>query len=384
MIDTQTKNIKEINEELNLSLKQTFGENTDLSQNSVLGNLKIPFAIVLGYTHELIDYIITQINPRTAKGVWLDIICSLSNVYRKKNSKSQGVVTFVGNSGTDVVAGTKVTTNDNIEFLTIKTFTIIGSKFDAEVQSVEFGIPAVAANTIVNIEPTEGITAVTNQNPTQAGQLKETDAQLRQRRENSTAMNSNSTKEAIWSTLLDLEGVRKAFVFESDQKKSIPTEAYTGELPPSYFYILVDGGNDSQIAQAIAKTKTAGIPTIGNHSASYTDLTGETTTYYFNRPLSVDIKFEISISIVDHELYPQNGIAQIQENLLNYLSLNLTIGQKIFYTRIISAINQVAGMEIDDIKITKGSEPTVTNKSVDMAINEIGNYTLQNIKVMIL
>jgi uncharacterized phage protein gp47/JayE len=370
-----TKTTTEINDELDSAYKSSFGQHTDTSEHSVLGNIKAPVAIALGYVHGLLDFVVTQINPRTASGVYLDIVCSLNNIHRKKNSKSQAIVTFVGNSGTVVPKGTIVTTNDNIEFSTKQDEILIGTSLKVEVESVEYGIDRVAADTITNFTELDGISAVTNELASEAGELREADAELRRRRENSKAINSKSTIESMKANLLDLAGVSNAYVFESGDGYAIPISN-----PPSvYIYAIVDGGSSSDIAEVIAKTKTGGIPTIGTQSDTYTDLNGKVVTYYFDRPSEIEIKIKIGIVETNSQELPLNAVSQIQENLLEYLQ-TLNIGDNIYQSRAMSAINEVDGFVVDSFEIKKGDED-YSSSSISMAVNEVGLYSLENIEV---
>jgi len=377
-----TKDISQINDELNSSYKASFGENTDTSQHSVLGNVKAPVAIVIGFVHELLDYIMTQINPRTAKGTYLDIICSLNNIYRIANSKSQAIITFVSDSDDDIIIpkGTKVSTNDKVEFLTKNDALLLAKdSIKIAIESVEYGILSVSANSITNLDDTiPGILSVTNELRSESGELRETDAQLRKRREDSISVNSNSTVESIKANLLALDGVKSVFVYESGDGKTIPID----DLPDSYIYAVIDGGANSELAKVLAKTKTVGIPTVGNTSDTYTDLNGKVVTYYFDRPSKIKIEVDIEIIITNTNLYPLNGTSMMKQNLYDYLVL-LNIGDDIYQNLAMSALNTIPGCVVSTFKIKKGDED-FTSDAISMSVNELGTYSIEDISVRII
>lgn len=125
-----------------------------------------------------------------------------------------------------------------------------------------------------------GFTAVTNLLEPTYGRSQETDIELRQSYIAKSALRSNTMIESIVGELLNnIENVESASGYENDTD-------YTDErgLPPHSIEIIVEGGDDYLIAQAILRRKAGGIQTYGSVEVSVPGVYGDTIPVRFNRP----------------------------------------------------------------------------------------------------
>ena len=162
------------------------------------------------------------------------------------------------------------------ENLTVSQVTVIAN-FSTE----EYGrivLPHGIVNKMVN--NITGFTSVTNLLDPVYGKKQETDIELRQSYLAKSALRSNTMLESITAELLNnVSNVESASGYENDTD-------YTDArgLPPHSIEIIVDGGSEYDIAQAILRRKAGGIQTYGSVSVDVPGVYGGSVPVHFNRP----------------------------------------------------------------------------------------------------
>ena len=98
--------------------------------------------------------------------------------------------------------------------------------------------------------------------------------------------------------------------------------------------LIVEGGDDEEIAKTIWQNKPSGIATYGNVCVKVPISTGQLQSIYFSRPLDVPIKVSVVYSINPDELFPQSGEALIRASIVQFgngLGINKdVIDQRLF------------------------------------------------------
>lgn len=192
---------------------------------------------------------------------------------------SEYIVEFNGNENilkiTDTVKsrGNVLVLSDN---LTTSSVTTIANFFTQEYGHITlpYGIVTKMVNNIT------GFTDVTNQLEPTYGRLQETDIELRQSYIAKSALRSNTMIDSIVAELLNnVADVESASGYENDTD-------YTDErgLPPHSVEIIVEGGDNNQIAEAILRRKAGGIQTHGSVSVNVPGKYGDSIPVQFNRP----------------------------------------------------------------------------------------------------
>lgn len=136
------------------------------------------------------------------------------------------------------------------------------------------GIVTVMVNNIAGFEE------VTNRIAPVYGRLQETDVELRQSYIAKSALRSNTMIDSIVAELLNnVPDIESASGYENDTD-------YTNSdgMPPHSIELVVEGGNDSEIAEAILKRKAGGIQTCGKVEVNVPGRYGEAVPVRFNRP----------------------------------------------------------------------------------------------------
>lgn len=160
--------------------------------------------------------------------------------------------------------------------LTTSSVTVIATFLTEEYGKITlpYGIVTKMVNNVT------GFTAVTNLLEPTYGRKQESDIELRQSYIAKSALRSNTMIESIVGELLNnIENVESASGYEND------TDYVDSRgLPPHSIEIIVEGGDNTEIAQAILRRKAGGIQTYGSIEVGAPGVYGDTIPVRFNRP----------------------------------------------------------------------------------------------------
>lgn len=160
--------------------------------------------------------------------------------------------------------------------LTTSSVTVIAPFVTEEYGKITlpYGIVSKMVNNIAGFE------AVTNLLDPVYGRERETDIELRQSYIAKSALRSNTMIESIVAELLNnIDSVESASGYENDTD-----ETDERGLPPHSIEIIVEGGNNDDIAEAILRRKAGGIQTYGSIEVNVLGSYGDTIPVRFNRP----------------------------------------------------------------------------------------------------
>lgn len=267
----------------------------------------------------------------TATGSNLDILVKLNGLKRNAASYSTATVTLTGTTGTVVTNGVVGDTNGNKWTLTTPiTINAGGTTALATCQTA--GPITAAAGTITTIlTPTLGWTSVTNASAATAGAYAETDAALRARQANTTALPAKSVMDGLRSAIGNLTGVGRYIVYENDTNATNSLG-----LPANSVTCVVENLSTtaSAIANVIYLKKTPGCYTNGTTSSTVTGLDGTSNTIRFYLPTYVDV--DVTVNVHQLSNYTTATTTNIQTAVANYIS-SLAIGNTQYNSRLWSA-----------------------------------------------
>lgn len=199
-----------------------------------------------------------------------------------------------------------LTLSDN---LTTKSVTTIA---DFLVQ--DFGRISVAKGTVRKIiNNISGFNAVNNKlEAVYFGRLKESDVELRQSYIAKSALRSNTMVDSIVAELLNnVPGVESA----SGHENSGDTVNERG-MPPHSIEIIVQGGENQAIAEAILRRRAGGIPTHGSVVVPITTENGDIIPIKFNRPEKLYVWLKVKLK-GDTSLIPTNFAELVKDSIMN-------------------------------------------------------------------
>ncbi len=358
--------------------RELFGENVNLTTRSPLGLFIRLVAWSIGTIWQVVEDVYNSAFVDTAEGNNLDRVALYIGITRRPALRATGTAKFTGDDTTVIEEGSIVETEDGIQFATTEEVTIDTGTAEAGIKAVEPGtegnVPASTITEIVN--PIVGLDSVTNEEATEGGLNKETDAELRQRYVDSVARAGASTIDSIRATLLDLAPVRAALVIENN---SIEIDA-DGRPPKSFeSYILApdDAETKEEVAQTILEVKAAGVEAHGTESETVEDHAGQEHTIGFTFATEVNIEADVTVTISDE--YPEDGDEKMVTEIIRYIGgededgavyAGLSMGEDVIYTQIIKACYKVPGVDDVDITINKVGEAAGTD-NISIALTEV-------------
>lgn len=220
-------------------------------------------------------------------------------------------------------------------------------------EAVEKGAKLLPIGELNEIEtPVFGWNRVNNLVDGVVGRNRETDEALRIRREQSILITATHTLQAIKSKVRQLDFVSDVFAMENNTET---TDEFG--TPRQFIWIIVEGGEDLEIATAIYNTVAGGIGTRGNQNITVTDEDGQDYIINFDRPDYIDVAIEIEY--VRLENFPINGEDLIKDALVNRGNQFL-INEDLIYSRLYTPINSVQGVQVDSLKVNNAMSNIVT------------------------
>lgn len=281
----------------------------------------------------------------------LDGIITINGLKRKPSSYSTATVILTGTPYTQIVGGV-VQSIDGTRW-NLPNEVIIGANGSVSVVATATTLGSITAlpneiNQIVT--PTYGWTSVTNNTAAFPGQPIETMEELKARQEQSVATPSQTPLEGVEAAIYNLLGVTDFHVYEND------TSAQVGFQPPHSITAVVEGGSDTDIAEAIALKKTPGCYTQGDVVIPVIDKYGSQNNIRFYRPNYQTVYATFTIQPLTG--YSSAIASAIQEAVIDYLQ-KLKIGNTLYLSQMWEAALSVS----PDVK------PYFSLKSVVMGLS---------------
>lgn len=149
-----------------------------------------------------------------------------------------------------------------------------------------------------------------------AGRLLETDVELRQSYVDKIFSRSSRMTDSIRSAILaNCAGVTAAQVYENRTN-----ETDSEGRPPHSVEAVVDGGSNSDIAEQILATVSAGITTYGSVSVDVPGEDDDMIEVCFNRPTYIYCWFKVTLTISKASLVPANYAELVETAIVDAMS----------------------------------------------------------------
>lgn len=310
------------------------------------------------------EYTYVATNP-VAKGIrrWVDVGGGVFHFYE---------ATVGGTS-----AGVEPTTQASAIVDGTVTWSFVGigkAAADAPCMSDDFGPVQGLARTITVIEtPVAGVNSAMNLLDAELGSLVESDSAFRIRRELLLRVGGNSGLDSIRANVLLVDGVTACTVLEN------VTDYTDGNgLPPHSVCVMVIGGDDQAIAQAVW-TKAGGIATYGTTTKTVIDTAGNPHDVKFSRPTELDIWVDIEMTY-DASLWPENGEDQVIAAVVAFGDTG-AVGKNAVSSAIGAQAFKVAGA-LDVVHCYIGlSNPPVSPNTIPVSLLQIARYDTSRVTV---
>ncbi|ULO08942.1 baseplate J/gp47 family protein [Paenibacillus sp. 19GGS1-52] len=336
--------------------KETFGDTINTSIRSPMGIILRIFAWFLAIIWSTAEDVYNSGYIPTATGNNLDRLGPQVGITRTLAQWASGQITITGIPGYVVPAGFRASTASGVVFETLEAVTLTAGTGTVAIEALEAGAGGNWGTGMITVvvNPVPDIINVINAAPITGGREKETDAEFRNRFDQSVAGGGAASVDALRGGLLRLPTVRAAAVIEN----TTMTTDSVGR-PAKSFQSYVLGGDEQEIADTIFATKSGGIESYGAISVQVEDLGGQPHTVKFSRAAEVAIK--VSVTVTKNDQYPADGDEQVRSAIIRYIGgtdavgsyyNGLSMGGSVVYTRLISAVYSVEGVE--DVALTVG------------------------------
>lgn len=342
-----------------------------------------------------------SLSPSNASGITVSVVTlqnSTAYTISYSNTTSTNVITFTSDSSATVaeilnglqgviagahpsltatVVGTALVVDRNdifqtVNFVASANLGITKVRTVGEVIAVNAGPIVQPANTIDTIlTPMLGWDSVINPVAATSGEDRETDEELRLRFRNGKYERATNTYDAIYSALINTDGITEATIYEND------TSVVDGNGVPAHSFLpIVVGGLSQSIGNAIWANKPIGILSYGNTSVNVTDVSGGIHTVSFSRPNALVIY--ISMDITTDVNFPANGNDAIRSAIIQFFTDNFGTGDDVIYSRLYTPINSVQGHQVNSLTIGTSPSPVgVTN--IPVAFDQVASISSVNI-----
>lgn len=286
--------------------KEQWGDDFNVSPTGNFYKLVASIILPLAYVEGKAIANKSARNIYTAVDSQLEDILTNDLVFRIQGAKSKGTAVIKGNGIIDIPIGAievkasngLIYTNSEYGRLSSGTLTL---KFECTTLGLNGNIPA--NNFISTIKAPIGINDVQNDSIMTGGLDRETDYDYLQRYLK-TVRDKEWNLPAIKAAILQLEGVKSCDGIRNNTMTD-------GEIPKKSIRIVVDGGDDQEIANTIYdKIHTAN--TVGSVSKQVEMSEGKFQTIKFDRPKTTTIDYQYTIISPDKE--------KIKKLLVDYLN----------------------------------------------------------------
>lgn len=378
----------DIKETVQNEFKQALGEDISLEDSTPQGRL---IDIETGARCAVVEnnaLVANLFNVMLSYGVFLDAILANFGLYREGATSSRVRVLVTGQKGTVIPANSQASTANAIIFYAENDI-IIGEDGTAlgDFISLEQGPIACAVGELNKIiDGTFGWETIKNIAPAVLGSQRESDAHFKQRFANSGLFSGKALLENYYKAILEVENVKSAFVYDNPSAANLVYD--TVSILPHSVYACVDGGNDTDVANAIFSVKSTGCGFTGNTSVQIRDTVFDALyTVKFSRPENLDVFISI---VVDKGTSASTKLEDtIKNSIIAFANGEITgfdgwnIGVNVSAFEIAAAISSVIpGISVKNLKVGFDEDSLGTEELV-VHINQKAIASSENIEVVI-
>lgn len=227
----------------------------------------------------------------------------------------------------------------------------------------------IPTGTLIQIDtPITGWDTVKNVVGATGGSDIETDVEARIRRSGSLQKVGASVLDSIRARLLnDIDGVTSVFAFENRTDNTVDGR------PPHSFEMVIEGGDEQEIADLLWKTKPAGIQTVGTETGwKAEDSNGDLQEMLFSRPTPKFVHLDVVLTLYSEEEFPSDGNQRVIDALMSY-GESLQLGKDLIIQRWLTPIFSVPGIASAVVKqavtdTNPGTPPPITWSTTNLSI----------------
>lgn len=360
-------------------MNAAFGGNLNPALNTPQGQLASSEAAIIGDNYATFLYYTQQMDPAYASGRMQDGIGRIYFQTRIPASATVIQVTCVGLYGTVIPASsaTLQAQDGNIYVCSTTTTIPIGCSVVIEFACATNGPIACPAQTFTIYNTIPGWDTATSVAAGVQGQNVESRSAFELRRQQSVALNSLSTNNAILGAILAVPGVLAGYVVDNPTNAAAVIGGVS--IPANTLYVAAYGGLSSAVAQAILTKKPPGTPMTGNTTVTVYD----PNPLYGSSPPSYSVTYEIptatpiyvAVTLKNNAQVPSTALASIQAAVTTAFTgqdggLPAGIGATVYASRYYSGVAAL-GTWANIVDIYVGLAASPTTNTVPVNINQV-------------
>lgn len=374
------QNLNDILNERETVCRTFLDDDFTIQGQSVCSNLQASDADREYAIQQALLYLASQLDPSQAEGIWLDYICDLNNISRYEATKTTIPIKVFGTVGTAKNQG-EITIVDETtdEYYINESPFSIGEDGTAKVTFIATSWGEIQASPLSTYSiktPSIGISSIEfdSEGEISLGRNTETDNELRARRDDTVTYTASSILSSIKAAVLALEGIKYINAYENDTMSEVDT------LPAKSFEIVVEGGDDIEIAKAILSKKPAGIQAYGTTTEEIQDTDGNTFTIGFTRPTKIAI--DLTLSFKSNEPQTEEWKSSLKSELVAGFNELYNVGDSVYAYNLYCILNQHPEIvNVTEFKVRKNSEGGAYSDSVLIGKRELATLSTDNITI---
>lgn len=303
----------ELRDDLTESLKNIYGDDISVESDDPDGQVVNIYSQKGADLRQKIQQVFASYDIDQATGRNLDARVGMLGIKRRGATYTKTDIKITTDKPLLLTSGFKCQTAVREVFQTVKDFSLLSGENSIEVQAEKIGKVDLTPNTITEIiTVTAGVLSVINSTAPSIGVNEESDEELKIRKTLTLSSRSKGFLESTVSLLFENRNITDVQAVENDENSA------SGEgVPPHSIWIIAEGGGDTEIADAIYRTRAAGIGTKGSESVTISKPNIEPVVIKFDRPEEINLYVKMKVQ-------DKKGINFNIINLKNSLVKNLT------------------------------------------------------------
>ena len=335
-----------------------------------------------------------QFDPQKNTGAGQSGTVQLNAITRKAGTKTILTFDLTGTPGVLVPAGALIASASGETAYALQENVIFPAVVEGQRTShttarggcTEYGAFDPGPGTVNTIQtPVAGWFNASNTATESIGTAQETDEELRKRQQRSTQLTSYRQIDAIYASVLAVEGVTYCRAYQNATAYPVDDRG----IPFKEVAVVAEGGDPAAITDALFLRFPVGVIGHGSISVTKYDQQGVGYPISFSRPTPIPVYVNVIVEITNRSEFPDNGIQLIKEAIVAYAQYGDTSntegfppGEDVIRTRLYTPINSIAGHEIILCEI--GTEHgALAEENIPIAWNQVATFDVGDITVTV-
>lgn len=394
------KRLADIQNDMNASIALIVDPHTgeypfqNVTDDAVLQQVVGVFASALEEAWEAAYEASVQFDPQKNTGAGQSGTVQLNAITRKAGTKTILTFDLTGTPGVLVPAGALIASASGETAYALQENVIFPAVVEGQRTShttargvcTEYGAFDPGPGTVNTIQtPVAGWFNASNTATESIGTAQETDEELRKRQQRSTQLTSYRQIDAIYASVLAVEGVTYCRAYQNATAYPVDDRG----IPFKEVAVVAEGGDPAAITDALFLRFPVGVIGHGSISITKYDQQGVGYPISFSRPTPIPVYVNVIVEITNRSEFPDNGIQLIKEAIVAYAQYGDTSntegfppGEDVIRTRLYTPINSIAGHEIILCEI--GTEQgSLAEENILIAWNQVATFDVDDITVTV-